>query len=171
MSLETNPGKEHKMNREDNVFYWLPCAVVFVSTAHEDRRDIMTANAMFVSEKEPLLLISVAQDHLTDQLIRQSGKFTLVIGGEGQKKLAAQAGSSKGEQVDKFEQFSIKTLNSNKNEALIPEGAAAWMACEVESSQEIKGYRIYIGRVVDQEDLKVKPLVWQKDVYFSLRPA
>ena len=159
------------MNRVDNVFYWLPCAVVFVSTAHGDRRDIMTANAMFVSEKEPLLIISVAQEHLTDQLISQSGKFTLVIAGEDQKKLAAQAGSSKGEQADKFEQFSIKTINSGENEALIPEGAAAWMACEVESSQEIKGYRIYIGRVVDQQDLNVSPLVWQKDSYFSLGPA
>ena len=156
------------MNRENNVFYWLPCAVVFVSTAHRDRRDIMTANAMFVSEKEPLLLISVAQGHLTDQLISQSGKFTLVIAGEGQKMLAAQAGSSKGEQIDKFEQFSIKTINSGENEALIPEGAAAWMACEIESSQEIKGYRIYIGRVVDQQDLKIQPLIWQKDAYFSL---
>ena len=158
------------MNRVNNVFYWLPCAVVFVSTAHGDRRDIMTANAMFVSEKEPLLVISVAQDHLTDQLIRQSGKFTLVIAGEDQKKLAAQAGSSKGEQVDKFEQFSIKTINSDENEALVPEGAAAWMACEVESSQDIKGYRIYIGRVVDQQDLNVSPLVWQKDAYFALKP-
>ena len=158
------------MNRVDNVFYWLPCAVVFVSTAHEDKRDIMTANAMFVSEKEPLLVISVAQGHLTDQLISQSGKFTLVIAGEDQKKLAAQAGSSKGEQADKFEQFSIKTINSGENEALIPEGAAAWMACEVESSQEIKGYRIYIGRVVDQQDLNVSPLVWQKDAYFALKP-
>ena len=158
------------MNRVDNVFYWLPCAVVFVSTAHEDKRDIMTANAMFVSEKEPLLIISVAQDHLTDQLISQSGKFTLVIAGEDQKKLAAQAGSSKGEQADKFEQFSIKTINSGENEALIPEGAATWMACEVESTQEIKGYRIYIGRVVDQQDLNVSPLVWQKDAYFALKP-
>ncbi len=26
------------------------------------------------------------------------------------------------------------------------------MECKVESSQEIKGYRIFIGRVVDQED-------------------
>ena len=107
------------MNRVDNVFYWLPCAVVFVSTAHEDKRDIMTANAMFVSEKEPLLVISVAQGHLTDQLISQSGKFTLVIAGEDQKKLAAQAGSSKGEQADKFEQFSIKTINSGENEAAL----------------------------------------------------
>ncbi|MBW2412484.1 MAG: flavin reductase family protein [Deltaproteobacteria bacterium] len=157
------------MNRVDNVFYWLPCAVVFVSTTHGDKRDIMTANAMFVSEKEPLLAISVAQDHLTDQLIRQSGRFTLVIAGEGQQKLAAQAGSSKGEQIDKFEQFSIKTINSDENEALVPEGSAAWMACEVESSQDIKGYRIYIGRVVDQQDLNVSPLVWQKDAYFSLK--
>ena len=159
------------MNKVDNVFYWLPCAVVFVSTAHEDKRDIMTANAMFVSEKEPLLVISVAQGHLTDQLISQSGKFTLVIAGEDQKNLAAQAGSSKGEQADKFERFSIKTINSGENEALIPEGAAAWMACEVESTQEIMGYRIYIGRVVDQEDLNVSPLIWQKDSYFSLGPA
>jgi flavin reductase (DIM6/NTAB) family NADH-FMN oxidoreductase RutF len=37
------------MNKENNVFYWLPCAVVFVSTAHEDKRDIMTATAMFLS--------------------------------------------------------------------------------------------------------------------------
>ena len=159
------------MNRENNVFYWLPCAVVFVSTAHGDKRDIMTANAMFVSEKEPLLLISVSQGHLTDQLISQSGKFTLVIAGEDQKKLAAQAGSSKGEEADKFEKFSIKTINNRENEALIPEGAAAWMACEVESTQEIKGYRLYTGRVVDQEDLGTPPMVWQKDSYFSLKPA
>ena len=76
------------MDRENNVFYWLPCAVVFVSTAHEDRHDIMTANAMFVSEKEPLVLISVALNHLTEKLISQSGKFTLVIAGEGQKEVA-----------------------------------------------------------------------------------
>ena len=145
--------------------------MVFVSTAHGNKRDIMTANAMFVSEKEPLLLISVAQGHLTDQLISQSGKFTLVIAGEDQKKLAAQAGSSKGEQADKFEKFSIKTINNGETDALIPEGAAAWMACEVESTHEIKGYRIYIGRVIDQQDLNVSPLVWQKDAYFSLNQA
>ena len=57
------------MSRENNVFYWLPCAVVFVSTCHENKRDIMTATAMFVSEKEPLVLISVALNHLTEKLI------------------------------------------------------------------------------------------------------
>ena len=66
------------MNKENNVFYWLPCSVVLVSTAHGDQHDIMTATAMFVSEKEPLLAISVAKNHLTEKLIEESGKFTLV---------------------------------------------------------------------------------------------
>ena len=52
------------MDKAPDVFYWLPCTVVFVSTAHEDQRDIMTATAMFVSEKEPLLMISVAKDQI-----------------------------------------------------------------------------------------------------------
>ncbi len=159
------------MSRENNVFYWLPCPVVFVSTSHENKHDIMTAAAMFVSEKEPLVLISVAQDHLTDKLIRQSGKFTLAIAGEGQKELAMQVGSFKGEKVDKFEHFAINTLATGGSDALIPEGAAAWMACNVESTQDIKGYRLYIGRVVDQEELGTPPLVWQKDAFFSLKPT
>ena len=76
------------MKKANNVFYWLPCSGVFVSTAHEDKKDIMTATAMFVSEKEPLLFISVAKGHLTEKLISQSGKFTLVIAADDQKELA-----------------------------------------------------------------------------------
>ena len=131
----------------------------------------MTATAMFVSEKEPLVLISVAQNHLTEKLISQSGKFMLVIAGVGQKELSMQVGSLKGEEMDKFEKFSIKTISGKAAEALIPEGAAAWMACDVESSHDIKGYRIFIGRVVDQEDLGTPPMVWQKDGFFGLKPV
>ena len=160
------------MSNENNVFYWLPCSVVFVSTAHEDRQDIMTATAMFVSEKEPLLMISVAKGHLTEQLINKSGKFTLVIAGEDQRQLAMQVGSTKGDAADKFEKFSIDTESSEPGNALIPEGvAAAWMVCDVESSQDIKGYRLFIGRVVDQHDTGKPPLVWQKDGFFGLKPV
>ena len=159
------------MNKPPDVFYWLPCAVVFVSTAHENQRDIMTATAMFVSEKEPLIVISVAKDHLTEQLINQSGKFTLVIAGVNQRQLAMQVGSTKGEAVDKFEKFSIPTVGDAAGNTPVPEGAAAWMVCDVESSQDIKGYRLFIGRVVDQHDTGTPPLVWQKDKFFGLKPV
>ena len=157
------------MNRENNVFYWLPCSVVFVSTAHAAARDIMTATAMFVSEKEPLLAISVAKGHLTEKLILQAAKFTLVIAGEDQQQLAVQVGSSKGDRGDKFERFSVKSVPDPSTRALIPEGAAAWMSCNVESSQEIEGYRIFIARVVDQKDTGKAPLVWHKGAFFDLQ--
>ena len=159
------------MSTENNVFYWLPCSVVFVSTAHQDQKDIMTATAMFVSEKEPLLVISVAKGHLTERLISQSGKFTLVIAGDGQKQLAIQVGSFKGEDADKFERFNIQTTHTDTSQALIPEGAAAWMECEVESTEEIRGYRLFTGRVLNQSDTGKLPLVWYKDQFFKLGPA
>jgi flavin reductase (DIM6/NTAB) family NADH-FMN oxidoreductase RutF len=158
------------MSTENNVFYWLPCSVVFVSTAHQDQKDIMTATAMFVSEKEPLLVISVAKGHLTERLISQSGKFTLVIAGDGQKQLAIQVGSLKGEDADKFERFNIQTTHTDTGQALIPEGAAAWMECEVESTEEIRGYRLFTGRVLNQSDTGKLPLVWYKDQFFKLGP-
>jgi len=160
------------MRNENNVFYWLPCSVVFVSTAYEGRQDIMTATAMFVSEKEPLLMISVAKGHLTEQLINKSGKFTLVIAGEDQRQLAMQVGSTKGDTADKFKKFSISTESGESGDPPIPEGvAAAWMVCNVESSQDIKGYRLFIGRVVNQHDTGRPPLVWQKDGFFGLKPV
>jgi flavin reductase (DIM6/NTAB) family NADH-FMN oxidoreductase RutF len=159
------------MDRENNVFYWLPCSVVFVSTAHGAARDIMTATAMFVSEKEPLLAISVAKGHLTEKLILESAKFTLVIAGASHKQLAMQVGSVKGDKVDKFEKFSIKSITETSSQALIPEGAAAWMTCDVEGSQEVEGYRIFIGRVVSQQDTGKPPLIWHKDSFFSLKPV
>ena len=53
----------------------------------------------------------------------------------------------------------------------IPEGSAARLECEVEESRDIEGYRIFIGRVVGQQDMDKVPLVWHKDGFFSLQPA
>jgi flavin reductase (DIM6/NTAB) family NADH-FMN oxidoreductase RutF len=82
-----------------------------------------------------------------------------------------QVGSLKGAEGDKFERFSIKASPGNTGQALIPDGAAAWMECEVETTSDIKGYRLFIGRVVNQNDSGKPPLVWHKDQFFKLNPA
>jgi flavin reductase (DIM6/NTAB) family NADH-FMN oxidoreductase RutF len=153
------------------VFNWLPCPVVFITSAHGPQRDIMTATAMFVSEKEPLLQISVAQNHLTEKLILASGRFTLVIAGHPQQELALQVGSVKGTDTDKFNRFNVPLSAAAPPDALVPEGASAWMICQVESSQQIKGYRLFIGRVVDQGAFETPPLVWRSNSFFRLKPA
>jgi flavin reductase (DIM6/NTAB) family NADH-FMN oxidoreductase RutF len=92
----------------------------------------------------------------------------LVIAGADQEKLAIQVGSAKGEDTDKFERFNIQASPGSGSAALIPEEAAAWMECEVESATEIKGYQLFIGRVVNQHDSGKPPLVWHKDGFFGL---
>lgn len=158
------------MKESHTVSHWLPCPVVFISTAYGERRDIMTATAMFISEKEPLVAISIAKDHLTAQLIEQAGGFTLVIASEGQKELAWQLGSVKGDEENKFKRFSITTLPPKLGKPLIPINASSWLECQVVSRQEVNGYFLVIARVVDQEDLGNSPLLWQKQALFLLKP-
>jgi flavin reductase (DIM6/NTAB) family NADH-FMN oxidoreductase RutF len=157
------------MNDKEMASHWLPCSVVFVATAYEGKRDIMTATAMFVSEKEPLLAISIAKNHLTDQLIEKSGEFILAIASKSQSDLVWQLGSIKGDEEDKFTRFSISTFEYQPGKALIPEGSAAWMACQAVSKQDVDGYHLVIARVVDQKDLGNPPLVWQKNALFTLK--
>lgn len=156
------------MEKQDNVFRWLPCPVVFICTAHEGRRDIMTATAMFVSEKDPLITVSVAQGHLTDRLIDRSGEFTVVIASTRQEKLAIRLGSARGENVDKYERFDIATLAGKSTRSEVPVQSAAWMRCRVEQRYEIPGYTVRIARVTDQENLGNAPLIWQEDTFFGL---
>lgn len=148
----------------------LPCPVVFISTIHGDKRDIMTATAMFVSEKEPLLTVSIAKDHLTGKLIERSGTFTLIIASESQKALAARLGSVPGNEEDKFSLFSISTLPAEPGKPLIPADASAWFSCRVISRQDIDDYYVLLVRVLEQEDFNRPPLLWQNSSFFGLKP-
>ena len=155
----------------NNVFYWLSCPVVFICTRHEQKRDIMTATAMFVSEKEPLLVISVAQGHLTAGLIEASGQFTAAIASEVQKNLAIDLGSTRGDELDKYSHFKIATIDDNQTTGLVPADSAAWLQCRVENSHTIRGYQVVTGRVESQGDLDRPPLIWHRNSFFQLVPV
>jgi flavin reductase (DIM6/NTAB) family NADH-FMN oxidoreductase RutF len=159
------------MTAGDNVFNWMPCPVVFICTHHAEQRDIMTATAMFVSEKEPLVTVSVAQGRLTDHLMTASGRFTLAIAAASQRQLAIQLGSTRGDQVDKYSRFDIRTLPEDQGMGLVPEAAAAWMMCRVEDRQAIHGYHVVTGRVEDQGDLDRDPLIWRQGRFFATVPV
>ncbi len=157
------------MSSEKPVSHWLPCPVVFISVASGDRRDIMTATAMFVSEEEPILAISVAKGHLTHELIAEAGTFTLTIASEAQKTLAVQLGSMRGGNEDKFRRFAIDTITNQSGDAIIPKGASAWMECKVSGDHEVDGYHLVIARVVAQGNLGNPPMVWRGDTFFGLK--
>ena len=159
------------MTNRNNVFYWLSCPVVFICTRHEQKRDIMTATAMFVSEKEPLLVISVARGHLTAGLIEASGQFTAAIASAVQKNLAIDLGRTRGDELDKYSHFKITTIDDDQTTGLVPADSAAWMQCRVENSHTIRGYHVVTGRVESQGDLSRPPLIWHRNSFFQLLPV
>lgn len=159
------------MTESENVFNWLSCPVVFICTRHGPQRDIMTATAMFVSEKEPLLVVSVAEGHLTARLMAASGQFTAAIASQTQKKLAIQLGSTRGDKLDKYAHFNIATIDDDQNGGLVPADSAAWLECEVENTHNIRGYQVVTGRVKSQGNLERPPLVWQQNAFFKLTPV
>jgi flavin reductase (DIM6/NTAB) family NADH-FMN oxidoreductase RutF len=158
------------MTKKDNVFNWLSCPVVFICTRHGQKKDIMTATAMFVSEKEPLLVVSVAEGHLTARLMEASGQFIAAIASQSQKKLAIQLGSTRGDELDKYDHFSIPTIDDDQADGLVPAGSAAWLKCDVENTQNIRGYQVVTGRVKAQGNLECAPLIWQQNSFFKLAP-
>jgi flavin reductase (DIM6/NTAB) family NADH-FMN oxidoreductase RutF len=157
------------MTKTSSVTHSLLCPVVFLITEYGGRRDIMTATAMFASETQPLVAVSVAKGHLTDDLIDRSGEFTLAVASDAQKDLALKVGSARGDDEDKFERFSVETLSEDAGKRPIPKGSSVCMECKVESRQDIGEYHMIIGRVENLKDLGGQPLVWYRDLFYRLQ--
>ncbi len=149
--------------------YLLPCPVVFISTLHENQRDIMIATAMFLSEKDPLLVVSLSKGHLTSELIDKTGRFTVIAASESQEELYEQLTNVKKKEGDKFSSLSIATLPTSPSKPLIPKGSSAWFECKTLSKQEIDDYVVIIARVTDHADMGNKPIVWRNEGLFSLK--
>jgi len=149
--------------------YQLPCPVVFVSTAYGEKQDIMTATAFVVSEKEPLLAVSLAKGHLTSQLIEKSRSFTLILASESHKELALKLGTMSGE--EKVKQISLDTVSGESGKRLIPAGSSAWFECRMISRYDVSDYHLFIGQVISQKDLKNSPLLWYRERgFFTVKP-
>jgi flavin reductase (DIM6/NTAB) family NADH-FMN oxidoreductase RutF len=149
----------------------LSCPVVFITTSHENKRDIMIGTAMFVSEKEPILTVSVAKGHLTEELIEKSGEFTVVAASEGQTDFYEDLLGLRFKDVDKFAALPIPTLPIYTSKALVPKDSSAWFYCKVFAKQEIDDFIVIIARVTDYGDLEKPPLLWQSEGLHSLKPA
>ena len=83
--------------------------------------------------------------------------------------MALKVGSARGDDEDKFERFSVKTLTEDAGKRPIPEGSSVWMECKVESRQDIGEYHMIIGRVENLKDLGGQPLVWYRDLFYRLQ--
>jgi flavin reductase (DIM6/NTAB) family NADH-FMN oxidoreductase RutF len=142
----------------------LPCAAVVLTVAAGERRDAMTATAIFVSEDPPLLSVSVAEHVLTHDLIEQAGEFVVNVAAPEQVGMLPKLGSTHGRDIDKFEHFSVSTEPSQE-----VTGTYASLECKVVASHKAGPYRVYTAEVLAHSvDKRRGPLVWHEGRYYSL---
>jgi len=147
----------------------VPTSVILLTVATKEKQDAMTASAMFVSEDLPLLVVSVAKQILTHDLIEEAGEFVLNVASSDQAKLARKLGATHGREVDKFKEFDISTEKASKVNAPMIKGSFAHLECKVVTSHSAGNYTIYVAEVVDYKvDDNLVPVAWHQNNYFVL---
>jgi flavin reductase (DIM6/NTAB) family NADH-FMN oxidoreductase RutF len=148
----------------------LPCSVVLLSAGTKGKKDAMTATAMFVSEKPPLITVSVAKHIVSHELIEQAGEFVLNVASPEQAGLARQLGATHGDKVDKFKEFNVKTAKASHVQSPMIKDSYANLECRVITSMTAATYTIYLAEVVAfQVNGKSEPIAWFDNTYYSLK--
>jgi flavin reductase (DIM6/NTAB) family NADH-FMN oxidoreductase RutF len=149
----------------------LPCSVTILTARADDDQGAMTASSMYVSQVPPLLVVSVSKTFATYHLIEKSKEFAINVIADAQRDLAAKFGSIHGYEINKFEEFGVKTEPANHIKAPLIVGCFANIECRVKSSiWDVEGnHAIYVAEVVGfRIDDKRSPMVWLNKRYFRV---
>lgn len=136
--------------------------VYIVTAKHGDKRNGMTAAWVSQVSFRPLLvMVSVAPERYTHELIDRSGHFALNTLAEGQKELARSFGFRTGRKADKLE--GVRCASAPNGSPLLEE-ALAWLECKVVDKVSAGDHTLFIGEVVAGDvlrtDLEPLPFRW-----------
>ncbi|MCF8885383.1 MAG: flavin reductase family protein [Nitrososphaerota archaeon] len=134
-------------------FYKLlhPCmTVLIVSISREGKLNVMTcAWNMPVSEDPPLIAVAISNESYTNQLIKETGEFTVNIPDEKMLKALWICGSKSGREVDKFKLAKLTTTSSKKIAPPIINECVAHLECRVWREVEAGECTIFISNVLE----------------------
>jgi flavin reductase (DIM6/NTAB) family NADH-FMN oxidoreductase RutF len=113
------------------------------------RRNAMTISCFSEVAHHPTSLwISVAKSAYSNELIRESGRFSLAVLNVKQKSIALDCGAVSGRQFDKF---SSLDLYRTANNFLFLRGALASTACSVRQTQDVGDHTIFIADILNTD--------------------
>ncbi len=116
------------------------------------------------SFEPPLVVVSIAPERYTHQIISQSNVFAVNLLSEGQKELAKKFGTVSGKNYDKFQGLKYTTKQTGSP---ILEDIYAYLDCKVYKTCDAGDHTLFIGEIIDQEVWSdKKPLVFKVKDYF-----
>jgi flavin reductase (DIM6/NTAB) family NADH-FMN oxidoreductase RutF len=145
-------------------------SVTVVTVNMNGKVNAMTAAwAIPVSHRPALVVVHIAPQRYTHDLIMEAKEFGLSVLAEDQMEASQHAGTVSGRKVDKFESGLLKQKASKVIGTPVLEGCAATMECQLEKAIAMGDHTIFVGRVVAMErDLDKKPLLLHRGVYYML---
>jgi flavin reductase (DIM6/NTAB) family NADH-FMN oxidoreductase RutF len=147
-----------------------PDPVALVTVASKTRSNVMTVGwASPVSSSPPILMVSIAPQRFTHDLILQAGEFGVSVLADDQKKLSELAGTLTGAKTDKLARREFETFAAEKIGAPLITGARAWFECTLHSHQTVGDHTVFYGTVVRTAfDDSKSPLVLFYRKYYAL---
>jgi flavin reductase (DIM6/NTAB) family NADH-FMN oxidoreductase RutF len=127
----------------------MPWPVTLIGAAHEGRYNVMTASWVSQVSFNPLMvMVSIAPERYTYELIQKSGEFVVSILAKDQAEVAHFCGSRSGKEVDKAGQLKLDTEPGKVVKVPLLRGCIANLECKVVATQEAGDHVIFIGEVV-----------------------
>jgi flavin reductase (DIM6/NTAB) family NADH-FMN oxidoreductase RutF len=145
-------------------------SVTVVTVKKGDKLNAMTAAwAIPVSHRPALVVVHIAPQRYTHDLIMETKEFGLSVLAEDQVELSQHAGTTSGRSTDKFDGDMLVPKPSKLIGAPVLEGCAATMECKLEKAISMGDHTIFVGRVVAMDrDLDRKPLILHRGTYYCL---
>ncbi|MFH1312723.1 MAG: flavin reductase family protein [Candidatus Eisenbacteria bacterium] len=145
-------------------------SVTVVTVKKGDKVNAMTAAwAIPVSHRPALVVVHIAPQRYTHDMIMEAKEFGLSVLAEDQMAISQHAGITSGRKIDKFENGIMKQKPSKVIASPVLEGCAATMECKLEKAIAMGDHTIFVGRVVAMErDLSKKPLTLHRGTYYGL---
>jgi flavin reductase (DIM6/NTAB) family NADH-FMN oxidoreductase RutF len=145
-------------------------AVGIVTVRSGKALNAMTAAwAVPVSHLPTLVVVHIAPQRYTHDLVMEAKEFGLSILADDQTELAQHAGTASGRKLDKFASGILRQKASKVIATPVLEGCAVTMECKLEKAISMGDHTIFVGRVVAMErDPKKLPLVLHRGAYYKL---
>jgi flavin reductase (DIM6/NTAB) family NADH-FMN oxidoreductase RutF len=147
-----------------------PDPVTLVTVTTDEETNFMTVGWVSpVSFDPPILMISIAPERYSHDLILKAGEFGISILAEDQKELSTLGGTLSGRDCDKIGKGDVKTVPGENIRSPHIAGARAWLECKVLSHETVGDHTVFYGEVLKTTaDESKSALVLFNRVYYAL---
>lgn len=140
--------------------------VAIVSSAYQGMYHGMTVNSFTsVSIEPPLIVITLANNTRTCDLVKKSHEFGVTILSSLQKKISDRFAGKVGENDDRFAGLETFTIISP---ALLISGGLAWVDCAVINEIDLGISTLFIAKGVASKTSQGDPLLYHDRDYYRL---